>query len=66
MVIVGHVDSGKSTLIGHLLYLMKILGKHSLDKLQKVNLLFLYSKIFYNFFFYFFIIFFIIFYKKVI
>ncbi len=36
IVIIGHVDSGKSTLTGHLLYEMGQVNKHTLRKNEKM------------------------------
>lgn len=35
LVIVGHVDSGKSTLVGQLLHLMKLIDSRAMHKLEK-------------------------------
>ena len=35
LVIVGHVDAGKSTLIGHILYLSGFVAKNEMDKIAK-------------------------------
>jgi hypothetical protein len=35
MIVVGHVDAGKSTLVGHLLYLLGQVKKHTLSKYEK-------------------------------
>ena len=37
MVVVGHVDSGKSTLIGHLCLLMNIINKKQMHNFEKVE-----------------------------
>ena len=36
IVIIGHVDSGKSTLIGHLLYLLKEIDEKQIQNIQKL------------------------------
>lgn len=35
LIVVGHVDAGKSTLVGHLLYLLGQVKKHTLKKYEK-------------------------------
>ena len=35
MVIIGHVDSGKSTLMGHLLYKLGVISKQEIHKHEK-------------------------------
>lgn len=35
MIVVGHVDAGKSTLVGHLLYLLGHVKRHTLNKYEK-------------------------------
>ena len=37
IVIIGHVDSGKSTLIGHLLYLLKEISEKDIQNIKKQN-----------------------------
>lgn len=37
MVIIGHVDAGKSTLMGHLLVQMGVVGKHQITKNEKLT-----------------------------
>ena len=32
MVIIGHVDAGKSTLMGHLLHKLGVIGQHQIKK----------------------------------
>ena len=39
LVVVGHVDSGKSTLIGHLLNLMKKIDEKIMRKIEKVRII---------------------------
>lgn len=36
MVIIGHVDAGKSTLMGHLLLKLGVVGAHQIKKNEKV------------------------------
>ena len=37
LVIIGHVDSGKSTMIGHLLYLLNLINKKDFQKTMKLQ-----------------------------
>jgi len=37
LVIIGHVDSGKSTLTGHLLEKLGIIGSHQIKKNEKLT-----------------------------
>ena len=37
MVIIGHVDAGKSTLMGHLLHKMGHIDSHSIQKQEKMT-----------------------------
>lgn len=37
MVIIGHVDAGKSTLMGHLLHKLGIIGEHQIKKNEKIT-----------------------------
>lgn len=37
LVIIGHVDSGKSTLMGHLLYKMGRVDKQEMHKVEKLS-----------------------------
>lgn len=37
MVIIGHVDAGKSTLMGHLLHKLGLIGEHTIRKNEKIT-----------------------------